>query len=496
MTKLQAKENWKHIEYVSKRPEARQILKLLSDNNELYFNDFKDIDYHNVILENLVGFGLIETDKSIAYGHTKKYIKEESAYRLTNYGSNFFPMINQLAILEEQTVVPQITPGEFAKFKDELSKFIYSKNNEDVRNAFEFIFGGLGVNFYKRSQTKLNVMDKELRQLRKGIIAIENDEDYNRVTQNFRTHVLEFIAIANEITTTLRYDAPEIEKMIQLLKKYYNTSFYEEKAKQIEGVQFTKVSSERLEKNVNKFIFDMESKGIYQAYLMVLSNIIAISLYIEEQLNELPSQISIKNELVRIAKSFSGLLQDDAKRKFSKLVSNKKMHHLTEHENSSFTGNVLVVSIPAPANRKNNENKKVSRFEKELVKDKEELKEIEEIIKRLETLQKIPSFIDKDKIYSCEVYELIKESISNSNIDAGGNFNLIAKITSSNKDFKIKTRTDNGKVKQLTLGNSEVNLYVNENILKGLSSAKKKHANVAARIADKESNRPVEGRSL
>ena len=237
----------------------------------------------------------------------------------------------------------------------------------------------------------------------------------------------------------------------------------------------------------------MESKGIYQAYLMVLSNIIDVALYIEEQLNELPSQISIKNELVRIARSFSGLLQDDAKRKFSKLVSNKRMHHLTEHENSSFTGNLLVVSIPAPIKRKNNENKKVSRFEKELLKDKEELKEIEEIIKRLETLQKIPSFIDKDKIYSYEVYELIKESISSSGIDASGNFNLIAKITPSDKNFKIKTRTNNGKIKQLTLGNSEVKLYVNGNIFKGLSSAKKKYANVVARIADKESNRPVEG---
>ena len=260
MAELKTKENWEHIEYVSKKSEARRILKLLSDNNELYFNDFKDIDYHNTVLEKLVEFGLIETDKSIAYGHTKKYIREESAYRLTNYGNNFFPLINQLAVLKGQTIVAQLASGEFARFKDELSKFIYSKNNEEVRNAFEFIFGGLGVNFYKRSETKLNVMDKELRQLRKGIIAIEQDEDYNRVSQNFQTHILEFTTIANEISTTLRRDTPEIEKMIQLLKKYSNTSFYEEKAKQVEGVQFTKASSERLENNVNKFIFDMESK--------------------------------------------------------------------------------------------------------------------------------------------------------------------------------------------------------------------------------------------
>lgn len=493
MAKLQAKENWEHIEYVSKKSEARQILKLLSDNNELYFNDFKDIDYHNTVLEKLVEFGLIETDKSIAYGHTKKYIREESAYRLTNYGNNFFPLINQLAVLKEQTIVAQLASGEFARFKDELSKFIYSKNNEEVRNAFEFIFGGLGVNFYKRSETKLNVMDKELRQLRKGIIAIEQDEDYNRVSQNFQTHILEFTTIANEISTTLRRDTPKIEKMIQLLKKYSNTSFYEEKAKQVEGVQFTKASSERLENNVNKFIFDMESKGIYKAYLMGISDILNTALSTYKQLEELPSQVSTKNELVHIAKSFAGLSQDNAKRKFSKLVSNKKIHHLTEHENSSFAGHILVVNIPAPIEKKNSENKRVSLFERELIKDKEVLKEIEKNIKKLETLQEIPSVIDKDKIYSYEVYELIKESISTSGFDVDGDFNLIAEITPSNKDFKIKTRADNGKMKQLTLENSEVNLHVNGNIFKGLSSAKKKHANVAARIANKESNRPIEG---
>lgn len=123
MAELKTKENWEHIEYVSKKSEARRILKLLSDNNELYFNDFKDIDYHNTVLEKLVEFGLIETDKSIAYGHTKKYIREESAYRLTNYGNNFFPLINQLAVLKEQTIVAQLASGEFARFKDELSKY-------------------------------------------------------------------------------------------------------------------------------------------------------------------------------------------------------------------------------------------------------------------------------------------------------------------------------------------------------------------------------------
>lgn len=495
----QNKEEYSVIKYVSDSEESRLMLFLLSESiNGLEFDELnKENQISETVIRKLVDFELVETDKSVAHGRTMTYVVRTSRYYLTDYGENFYNLLTALSEVREKTVIPQLTVGEFTRFKEELDKFINSENSDEVISSYEFIFGTEidNGNFYKRCKKKLKYLLKAIIDLRRAILSIASDKAHKKTINEFSLKVTEFADIAGEISSVLRKEGNDIKKALDKLGRYKGTSFYEERAKKITGIRFDESSADTLEKRVLKFVSEINVRGVYSAFSGRIKDIIDEARSTKKQLEKLKNQIEDKEAIRALASKISKLDEEDAKQLFLKIVSNRKIHHLSENEHSTFSSGILEVKMPEVKQREKNKRKEDLEINEdlELIRLKSELEDAKNYYNELNMFKKISSYKNGEVIENINEYNCLRGVLLNTEDDKDSKEVkeklLYATISlNPNKDFILKHPLGGGKIQQLTLKNSEVTFHVKQNFELHLSKAKGDISSIAARIVDKESD--------
>lgn len=222
--------NWNHIGYVANNEDARKLLALLLDkyNEDVSYNYITSQKIKRATIEKLLEFEMLETSKSIAYGYSKEYVIKSSLYVITNYGEKFYKAIKDLSTLSATTEmnVP-LEPGEFKKFKKQLKTFIYSKNESEIREAYEFIFGKTGPSsdFYSLSTNKLQNISRFINRTKRDLFTVVKQKDYEEIITIFENKVEECVDFVQEIETVLRYDGKKNRRIIKLIRKIYDNFF-------------------------------------------------------------------------------------------------------------------------------------------------------------------------------------------------------------------------------------------------------------------------------
>ena len=492
----QNKEEYSVIKYVSDSEESRLMLFLLSESiNGLEFDELnRENQISETVIRKLLDFELVETDKSVAHGRTMTYVVRTSRYYLTDYGENFYNLLTALSEVREKTVIPQLTVGEFTRFKKELDKFINSENSDEVISSYEFIFGTeiANGNFYKRCEKKLKYLLKAIIDLRRAILSIASDKAHKKTINEFSLKVTEFADIAGEISSVLRKEGNNIKKSLDKLSKYKETSFYEERAKKITGIRFDENSATTLEKRVLKFVSEINARGVYSAFSGRIKDIIDEARNTKKQLEKLKNQIEDKEAIRALASKIAKLDEEDAKQLFLKIVSNRKIHHLSENEYSTFSNGILEVKMPEVKQREKNKRKEDLEIDEdlELIRLESKLKDAKNYYNELKMFKKISNYKNGEVIEDIDEYNCLRGILLNTEDDKEAKAKLLYATISPNpnKDFILKHPLGRGKIQQLTLKNSEVTFNVKQNFELYLSKAKRDISSIAARIADKESN--------
>lgn len=479
--------NWNHIGYVANNEDARKLLALLLDkyNEDVSYNYITSQKIKRATIEKLLEFEMLETSKSIAYGYSKEYVIKSSLYVITNYGEKFYKAIKDLSTLSATTEmnVP-LEPGEFKKFKKQLKTFIYSKNESEIREAYEFIFGKTGPSsdFYSLSTNKLQNISRFINRTKRDLFTVVKQKDYEEIITIFENKVEECVDFVQEIETVLRYDGKKIEELLNLLERYMTTSFYRDQAKLIEGVYYEKDGEDKLKTIVSNFINKFKSNGIYESYTNRISNICKVATNINNQLDTVKEQLSEKAKLLKLAATFDDLTQEEAEDKFTSLIANKKIKHISENDFAQFYGNKLYITPPELKERVKKEVFLISDEEMFRIRVEEEINQIQKKIVVLNTIQKILSVdIEKD-LLPMDIYEIIRNSLTG---DEEHNEFLTTEVRASyNKNFTMKTELENGKKQRLTMKNSEVIINVNKSINEKIRKLEKKLAILTSRIAN------------
>lgn len=488
-------ENYNHIAYVANKEDARKLLNLLTTelHEDLSFIRIKEEGISQKTVETLCDFEMLESSKSIAYGYSKKHVIETSLYNITPYGENFINLFKQLATLSKDTISAQIAVGDFRKFKEQLITFLESNDPEEIRDAYEFIFGadGHSSNFYNRSKRKIISMYKSINRVKRNIFLIAKAKDYENIIEDFGVHINHFTDIVKEITETLKYDAPDIQKYLIHLNKHVeqNPLFFEERAKEIEGIHATKTSATRLTEIVKKFIESLDKDGIYRTYTAIINKVLESSIQAENQLNQIKDQLTEKARLIEIAKDFRTMSEEDARLYFTKLISNQKLNHISENEYANFGDNVLYITLPEVKVREVVKQKVIPKEVLNAMKDESTLKVKLEEMNRLEFIKKVLSIDVQKEIIPYEVYKEVRNAIIATKEDSedATQVRVNAKVTPSNNHFIIRTKNKENKIQKLTLENSEVKLHVNADINKKIELLKKECAILTTRIANQKS---------
>lgn len=290
---------------------------------------------------------MVETSESIAYGHTKEHVLLNSLYSITAYGEKFFNAITVLSTISKEEMNVQLQVGDFKRFKEKINDFIQSDDEATIREAYEFIFGTSPLtDFYTLSKKKLNSIYSSINKIKKDFFTVVKEKDYENIVKTFETRIADFIEIIQEIEFTLRHDGKEIERQLQLLESYMKTSFYQERARKIEGIQYTENSEDKLKEIVKSFKNRLESEGIYKTYTSIITNILKVATSANDQIELIREQLSEKAKLLNLASSFDKLSQEDAEELFKTLIANKKIQHISESEYAKFKEHTLYIIPP------------------------------------------------------------------------------------------------------------------------------------------------------
>lgn len=260
------------------------------------------------------------------------------------------------------------------------------------------------------------------------------------------------------------------------------TSFYRDQAKLIEGVYYEKDGEDKLKTIVSNFINKFKSNGIYESYTNRISNICKVATNINNQLDTVKEQLSEKAKLLKLAATFDDLTQEEAEDKFTSLIANKKIKHISENDFAQFYGNKLYITPPELKERVKKEVFLISDEEMFRIRVEEEINQIQKKIVILNTIQKILSIdIEKD-LLPMDVYEIVRNSLTGD--EEHSEFLTTEVKTSYNKNFTMKTELENGKKQRLTMKNSEVIINVNKSINEKIRKLEKKLAILTSRIAN------------
>ena len=184
------------------------------------------------------------------------------------------------------------------------------------------------------------------------------------------------------------------------------------------------------------------------------------------------------------------MTDEDASIYFTKLISNKKINHISENENTHFGDNVLYITLPEVKVKEIVKQKAISKDELNIIKDQSTLISKLAEIERLKFIKQILETDVQKEILQYEAYTEIRNAIiaTKEDDDNTTEIKLNAKIIPSNNNFIIRTKNKENKIQKLTFENTEVKLYVTNNINKEIESLQKECTILTTRIAHKKSN--------
>lgn len=481
-------QNLNQIDYVTNNKGARKLLTLLTENynEELTYNIITSNGISKPVIEKLCEFEMVETSLSIAYGYTKEYVLSNSLYYITPYGHKFFKVFNMLRTISKEEMNVQLQVGDFKRFKEKLNDFIKSNDEATIRESYEFVFGTSPfTDFYTLSQEKLTSFYNAINKIQREFFAVVKEKDYENIVKTFETRIGNFIEIIQEIEFVLRHDGKEIERQLQLLESYMNTSFYQERARKIAGIQYTENSENTLKNTVKSFKKKLENEGIYKTYTSIITNILKVATSVNDQIELIREQLSEKAKLLKLASSFDKLSQEDAEELFRNLIANKKIQHISESDYAQFKEHTLHIIPPEVKERIKHKQTIVSEEELAYIKAKSRLEEQKKKLKKIKLIDSILKQDIKNQILPYNMYKVVRDSIINDN---EGQDELIATITPSTQNFIMKTTSEDGRPQQYTRENSEVTFNVKFNIESKIREIKEECAVLTSRIDNKKFN--------
>ena len=184
------------------------------------------------------------------------------------------------------------------------------------------------------------------------------------------------------------------------------------------------------------------------------------------------------------------MTDEDASVYFTKLISNRKINHISVNENAHFGDNVFYITLPEVKVREVVKQKAISKDELNAIKDQSTLVNKLAEIERLKFIKQILNTDVQNEILQYEAYTEIRNAIiaTKEDDEDATDVKLNAKIVPSNSNFIIRTRNKENKIQKLTFENSEVKLYVTSNVDKKIESLQKECAVLTTRIANKKPN--------
>ena len=105
------------------------------------------------------------------------------------------------------------------------------------------------------------------------------------------------------------------------------------------------------------------------------------------------------------------MTDEDASIYFTKLISNKKINHISENENAHFGDNVLYITLPEVKVKEIVKQKPISKEELNIIKDQSTLVSKLAEIERLKFIKQILETDVQKEILQYEVYTEIRNAI-------------------------------------------------------------------------------------
>lgn len=481
-------EQWEPIKYVSSNKNVQELLKMLYDHGSASYDQIKHLANSHVI-QQLDSFGLIEYDQSRAFGLTKETVIKQSNYQLSTKGTNWYRIIISLATLSNDTVIVQLSIGDFKKFVNHLNNFLYSDKPEEIKDAYEFLLDDTSGNFYQRSDAKLNHLRDSARRLHTELINVRNDDSLLGAIDKLEKHINEFSSVSNDILNVLLKEGETIKERLDQLKNLESSHFYENIAHHIEGATTNDSTAERIKNNVNRFVDQITKNGVYENYTQKLLDVQKILTQINDYLKDIHKNMETKGLLIDLAKQFFNEPSvEKCEEKFNKLMSNKTIHHITTNSIASINGRDIVMTMP-DAKPEPKINKKEQQYEM----DKLEVRSLSKQLKTLKLHYKIMQSPVTSNHYDNNSYFAIRQAILNSGSEDALNDpeSLCIKTVPSSENTIIETTLPNHKTARFTIPNYSLEVIQNNAIQSHITKTERRIASLTAKIADYEQHQGI-----
>ena len=480
-------QQWEPIKYVASNKNVQDLLTLLYDHGSATYDQIKHLA-NSYVIEQLDKFNLITYDQSRAFGLTKETVIKESTYQLSTKGTNWYRLIMNLANLSNDTVIVQLSVGDFKKFVTHLTNFMYSEDPEAIKDAYEFLLDDTTGNFYQRCDAKLNHLRDSASKLHAELVTIQNETSIAKTIDHLSAHIKEFSNVAKDILETLLEDSKLIEQRLAELEALEHSRYYNTIAKHIEGVTADDTTAKRIKNNVNRFIAQLNKNSIYRNFIQKLTTISDTLLTIDDYLQNIRTNLETKGKLIELAKHFfneSSLETCD--KDFKAIMADKCIHHVTNNTIASLNGRELLITMP-DAKPKPKSRPKVDENKRQYLMNQSTAHDLRKHLKKLKIHQKLLEKPQLSGHYDSDTYFAIRQGLLNDDpeqLKANPELVGIAMID-NNTTTIIETLLPNGKTARFTIPNLSLEVKPNHVIQTRTRKVESKLAQLTAEIANYE----------
>lgn len=480
-------QQWEPIKYVASNKNVQDLLTLLYDHGSATYDQIKHLA-NSYVIEQLDKFNLIAYDQSRAYGLTKDTVIKESTYQLSTKGTNWYRIIMNLATLSNDTVIVQLSIGDFKKFITHLTNFMYSDDPETIKDAYEFLLDDTTGNFYQRCDAKLNHLRDSASRLQAELITIQSEASIAKTIDHLSAHINEFSNVAKDILETLLQDGKLIEQHLDELKNLEHSHYYKTIAHHIEGVTADETTAERIKNNVTHFIEQLTKNSIYRNFIYKLTTISDTLLTIDDYLQNIRTNLETKGQLIELAKQFFNEPSlETCDKNFKSIMADNCIHHVTTNAIASLNGRELLITMP-DAKPKPKSRPKVDENKRQYLMNQSTVHDLRKHLKKLKIHQKLLENPHLSGHYDSDTYFAIRQGLLNDDPEQlKANPELVG-ITPIDSDTTtiIETLLPNGKTARFTIPNLSLEVKPNNAIQIRTRNVESKIAQLTTEIADYE----------
>lgn len=478
-------QQWEPIKYVASNKNVQDLLTLLYDHGSATYDQIKHLA-NNYVIEQLDKFNLITYNQSRAYGLTKDSVIKESTYQLSTKGTNWYRLIMNLATLSNDTVIVQLSIGDFKKFITHLTNFMYSEDPESIKDAYEFLLDDTTGNFYQRCDAKLNHLRDSANRLQAELITIQSETSIAKTIDHLSAHINEFSNVAKDILYTLRDDGELIDQRLKELEALEYSKFYKDIAKHIEGVTADETTAERIKNNVTRFIEQLNKNSIYKNFIQKLTTISDTLLTIDDYLQNIRTNLETKGQLIELAKHFFNETSlERCDKDFKTIMADNCMHHVTTNTIASLNGRELLITMP-DAKPKPKSRPKVDEKKRQYLMNQSTIHDLRKHLKKLKIHQRLLENPQLSGHYDSDTYFAIRQGLLNDDPEQlKANPELVG-ITPINSDATtiIETILPNDKTARFTIPNLSLEVKSNHAIQIRTRNVESKIAQLTTEIAN------------